>query len=206
MSETHDSPDANRNGLDGETTIERNPRGDSAMRGDTPLTGTGSGSPTPGRSRGWWTRTTTRTANSLISRRWVRALVRVVMSAAGSLPGISRLIPPAEPAEPGQELGGVGSSVLFENDRVRIWEMRLAPGEHSDLHRHELEYIIVQIAGDRVGADIEPGSEDAFGLAGKRFSSTVRPGRALYVPPGGLERAVNVGKREYYEVLIELKD
>jgi predicted metal-dependent enzyme (double-stranded beta helix superfamily) len=100
----------------------------------------------------------------------------------------------------------VGGKVLLENDRVRVWEMRLAPGQHSDLHHHKLDYLIVQLAGDKVGADVEPGSQDAFALAGKRLSSTVRPGLVLYLPPGGLERAVNTGLREYHEVLIELKD
>jgi len=28
--------------------------------------------------------------------------------------------------------------LLFENDRVRAWELRLAPGEESAAHRHQL--------------------------------------------------------------------
>ena len=39
--------------------------------------------------------------------------------------------------------GGIASRVLMENDRVRIWEMRLKPGEESDLHRHDLDYIMI---------------------------------------------------------------
>ena len=34
-------------------------------------------------------------------------------------------------------LGDVGTAVLFENDRVRVWELTLAPGESSDTHEHQ---------------------------------------------------------------------
>ena len=46
-------------------------------------------------------------------------------------------------------LGAVGTKLLFENDRVKVWEMSLAPGEESDVHRHELDYVMVQVGGDR---------------------------------------------------------
>ena len=32
--------------------------------------------------------------------------------------------------------GDVGTKLLFENERIRVWEMRLAPGERSQLHEH----------------------------------------------------------------------
>ena len=28
-------------------------------------------------------------------------------------------------------LGGVGTTLLFENDRVKVWEMSLEPGEEA---------------------------------------------------------------------------
>lgn len=37
----------------------------------------------------------------------------------------------------------VGSEVIFENDVVRVWEMRLETGERSAYHRHELDYLFV---------------------------------------------------------------
>ncbi len=36
--------------------------------------------------------------------------------------------------------GEVGSRLLSENDRVRVWEIRLAPGERWHVHRHVLDY------------------------------------------------------------------
>lgn len=36
--------------------------------------------------------------------------------------------------------GEVGSALLSQNDRVRVWEIRLAPGERWHAHRHVLDY------------------------------------------------------------------
>lgn len=36
--------------------------------------------------------------------------------------------------------GNVGSRLLSETDRVRIWEIRLEPGERWHAHRHVLDY------------------------------------------------------------------
>jgi len=45
-------------------------------------------------------------------------------------------------------LGNVGTTLVLENDRVRVWEMDLEPGAKSAaLHRHDLDYVIVQIEG-----------------------------------------------------------
>ena len=53
-------------------------------------------------------------------------------------------------------LGGVGTEVVFENDRVRIWQLRLAPGEKSAIHEHELDHILIQVQGDKIAALPEP--------------------------------------------------
>ena len=50
----------------------------------------------------------------------------------------------------GEELGGVGTRVIFEDDRVRIWELRLEPGEHSALHHHDHDYYLAIWSGDYV--------------------------------------------------------
>jgi hypothetical protein len=41
----------------------------------------------------------------------------------------------------------IGTSVLFENDRVRVWEMPLEPGTSSALHQHHNDYVVIY-AGD----------------------------------------------------------
>ena len=49
-----------------------------------------------------------------------------------------------------RRLGTIGTRMLFENDRVRVWEVRLAPGEEGAVHRHELDHLLIQVAGDRI--------------------------------------------------------
>jgi hypothetical protein len=99
-------------------------------------------------------------------------------------------------------LGGVGTRLLFENDRVRVWELRLAPGERSDLHQHELDHVLVQIAGDRVA--VEPDAATA-GPYTEYFEGQIQPGVAVYVERGGVETAVNTGALPYHEIIVELK-
>ena len=94
-------------------------------------------------------------------------------------------------------LGGVGTSVIMENDRVKIWEMDLAPGEESAEHRHDLDYILVILEGDKIAGICTDGRDDIY--------ADVTPGLTVFVPKGGTEIARNVGNQRYREVLIELK-
>jgi hypothetical protein len=100
-------------------------------------------------------------------------------------------------------LGDVGTTLLFEDDRVRVWEVRLAPGEEGAIHRHELDHLLVQIAGDRIAVAPEADSEGPFR---QYLAADVVPGAVVPVARGGVERAVNVGQAPYLEVVIELKD
>jgi hypothetical protein len=100
-------------------------------------------------------------------------------------------------------LGDVASRMLFENDRVRVWEMRLEPGEDSAVHRHDLDYLLVQIDGDRIAGIPEP---DTAGQYKDYIEGRVQPGNVVYIDRGGIETARNTGDKPYYEILIELKD
>ena len=99
-------------------------------------------------------------------------------------------------------LGNVGTKLLFENNRVRVWEMDLSPGAKSDVHRHELDYLIVQIEGDRIAALPEP---DSAGKHTAYIEVEATPGKVSYLTRGGIETAINVGQRRYREILVELK-
>jgi hypothetical protein len=102
-----------------------------------------------------------------------------------------------------RELGGVGTRVVFENDRVRVWELDLAPGERSAAHRHDLDYLIVFLAGDRIRVEPEA---DTAGPYTEPLEFPVPVGRAVYVERGGIETAMNAGDAHYREILIELMD
>ena len=100
-------------------------------------------------------------------------------------------------------LGDVGTRLLFENDRVRAWELRLAPGEESAAHRHELDHLLIQVSGDRVAVIPEPDSEGPYR---EYLEADVIPGATVFVRRGGIETARNIGTQPYSEVIIELKD
>jgi hypothetical protein len=97
-------------------------------------------------------------------------------------------------------VGDVATTLLFEDDRVKIWEMTLEPGEATDLHHHEHDYYLAIDSGDLV-AGIPPKDSGVEPFVGK-----VPPqGNTVPVPKGGTEWALNVGKERYHEILIELK-
>ena len=104
---------------------------------------------------------------------------------------------------PPPELGDVGTRLLLEDDRVRVWEVRLAPGETGSVHRHELDHLLVQVAGDRIAVVPEPNSEGPFRAY---LEADVVPGAVVSVARGGVEAARNVGSEAYIEVIVELKD
>jgi len=109
----------------------------------------------------------------------------------------------AEKAADGREFGPVANRVILENDRVRIWELELEPGEQTALHKHHLDYVQVEIEGDKIKGLIEP---DASGTYTKDIEVDVEPGRVFWVQRGGVEIAKNTGEKYYRGILIELKD
>jgi hypothetical protein len=103
----------------------------------------------------------------------------------------------------GRRWGDIADTLLFENERVRIWEMKLAPRQHGPVHRHGLDHVLVQISGDRIAVVPEP---DTGGEYGVYEEADVVPGNCFYVKRGGIERASNVGTRTYHEIIVELKE
>lgn len=67
----------------------------------------------------------------------------------------------------GEPNTAVGTRLLLENDRVRIWELSLEPGERAPFHWHEHTYFFVCVeagrarsrfpSGDFVDLDYEVG-------------------------------------------------
>jgi hypothetical protein len=100
----------------------------------------------------------------------------------------------------GDPIGNIATRVLFEDDRVRIWELHLEPGEASDLHHHENDYYLVIQQGDLI-AGIPPKSSGI-----DPFVARIPPeGNTVAVSGGGTEWALNVGEQPYHEILVELK-
>lgn len=99
----------------------------------------------------------------------------------------------------GDPLGKVADHVLYEDDDVRVWEMDLEPGEHTDRHHHDHDYLLVIDSGDLVaGIPPEGAPTDCFVGKVPALGTTVR------VLKGGPEWEPDVGKQRYREILIEL--
>ena len=45
--------------------------------------------------------------------------------------------------------GCVGSELVSESERVRVWTIRLAPGQRFGFHRHVLDYFWTAVSGGR---------------------------------------------------------
>ena len=98
-------------------------------------------------------------------------------------------------------VGDVATTLLYEDESVRVWEMNLEPGEYTDLHHHACDYLLMIDSGDLV-AGIPP-----LGSAVEPFVGKVpAEGNTVRVPAGGTEWALNVGQETYHEILVELKD
>ena len=101
-----------------------------------------------------------------------------------------------------RKLGAIADRVLFENDRVRIWEMKLDPGKDGPVHQHDLDHVLIQIDGDRMAVVPEPDTQSRYDVYQE---ADVYPGQIFYVEKGGIETARNVGKRAFHEIVVELK-
>ncbi len=99
-------------------------------------------------------------------------------------------------------LGDIGSKVVYEDETVRVWRLKLAAGEQSPVHRHDLDHLLIQVSGDRIAVIPEPDTEGPFT---EEMAADVVPGAVVHVDKGGIERAHNVGDQEYLEIIVELK-
>jgi quercetin dioxygenase-like cupin family protein len=97
--------------------------------------------------------------------------------------------------------GCVGSTLLSENDRVRVWIIRLAPGERIGFHRHVLDYFWTSVSGGRGRQHIHDGSTVEY---------SYRPGETRHETYAAGEFKVhdleNLGDKEMVFMTIEFLD
>src|SRR3984957_6773620 len=97
--------------------------------------------------------------------------------------------------------GCVGSTLLSENERVRVWMIRLAPGERIGFHRHVLDYFWAAGSGGRGRQHIHDGTPVEYGY---------QPGETRHETYGAGEFKVhdleNLGDKEMVFMTIEFPD
>lgn len=99
--------------------------------------------------------------------------------------------------ELGIELEEVGQEILLEDDLVRVWRIRLGPGETQAFHLHRHPYLVISIAGDHnrvetIFGDTRPAPEPQ--------------GNVVWRPsPGPVHRLTNVSDEHYECRLVEFR-
>lgn len=94
----------------------------------------------------------------------------------------------------------VGTRLLFENDRVRVWDLRLEPGESTGLHRHETDFLYVVIGDGELQSAFPDGTTDP--------PRQMQDGDVRFREVDGesIHAAVNTGDKPWRNIVVELKD
>lgn len=97
--------------------------------------------------------------------------------------------------------GRVGSRLLSESSRVRVWEIRLQPGERVGAHRHVLDYFWTALNAGRSRQRTADGTtREVTYTAGETSHYTFKPGEYL------LHDLENIGDTELVFSTVEFLD
>jgi hypothetical protein len=100
-------------------------------------------------------------------------------------------------------LAPIATEVIYEDDRVRVWNQVVPAGGRIEKHRHDHDYFLVNISGTGpIAVDFHNGTG---GSLGEKISFVPTPGTVDQVPKGHIETAHNEGD-EYRAILVELKN
>lgn len=95
----------------------------------------------------------------------------------------------------------VGSALLSENERTRVWMIRLAPGERIGFHRHVLDYFWTAVSGGKARQHVQDGSTVEYTYApGETRHETYGPGEFK------VHDLENLSDREMVFMTVEFKD
>ena len=94
-------------------------------------------------------------------------------------------------------LGEIASNVVFENERVKIWNLIVEPGDASDWHLHERDYVTIVVEGAGLTVEYDDGTSE---------DSPSGPGTWRYHADHKIHRVVNNSAARYVNVLVELKE
>ena len=100
-------------------------------------------------------------------------------------------------AERGIALGKVGDKILFENEHIRMWEVRLEPGQTIDFHIHYHPYLVVSLGG---------GENEVETIFGNKIPTREPIGSWVFMDQmRPVHRLTNKSDKVYLSRLIELK-
>ncbi len=95
----------------------------------------------------------------------------------------------------------VGSMLLSENENVRVWMIKLAPGERIGFHRHVLNYFWTSVTGGKGRQHVHDGTTVEY---------TYQPGETRHEIYGAGEYKVhdliNLGDKDMIFMTVEFKN
>ncbi len=95
----------------------------------------------------------------------------------------------------------IGTAELFENERVKVWDFVLEPGDTFAMHTHRRDHLIVVVEGGDLVVRYADGRTQAY---------SPQPGDLHYgrVDGGAADThdACNVGTTRYRNLIVELKE
>jgi hypothetical protein len=94
----------------------------------------------------------------------------------------------------------VGTRLLFENDRVRVWDLALKPGESLEKHAHRLDYVIIVESGGLIRFDDPDDPSDVRDVQYEDDQVMFRAVSAAKID----NRLTNVGTKRHRNYVIEL--
>jgi quercetin dioxygenase-like cupin family protein len=95
-------------------------------------------------------------------------------------------------------LAEIGQTVMLDNDRVKVWDVTLAPGESQPWHLHHNPYLVINL-------EASPGRMDWLDGAPSRYLQEY-VGGVVFRPTSPVHMLTNVGTTRYRNRLVELKD
>lgn len=110
---------------------------------------------------------------------------------------------PTRDADDLVELGPIATRIVYEDERVRVWDQVIGPGATTGPHKHELPYALVTVAGSSLDVVPVPGYPALHG--DERISVDIESRTAGVLPEGSVEEAINTGDRTYRAILVEFK-
>lgn len=101
-----------------------------------------------------------------------------------------------------EELGEVGGRVIFEDERVRVWDTVLEGGGYFGLHLHEFDYLVICLEAGRVKT--QQRQDDG---SWKEFHFDFHKGDVIpvYVNGGQLHRLFSLDDRRFVSRMVEFK-
>ena len=100
-------------------------------------------------------------------------------------------------ADRGIVLGEVGQRIVLENEHLRIWEVRLEPGETIDFHIHYHPYVVISLGG---------GENEIETIFGQKIKVEEPLGSTVFINDmRAVHRLTNRSQVTYLSRLIELK-